>query len=370
MSSKYDDILKKRSKKLVSSLEKRENNINNIVNGFLTNPQKSTKYWNGVRSDLNKEYLAVNKIYSEWSKVNYPAFYDGVIKEQMKKANDLKNLTSTAKLSAVDLANTDMANQTKNIIVNSAIADMATGLALGKRDVFRLTRITQQTLISEGLIDKTIAEAYISGNLSINKTLKKSGTLANNLLNASEEGKYITIIDKNGNPRRYRITTYAELVTRTKWHEAQSRATMQTAANYGTDLVRVSNHNTTTEICQAYEGKIFSISGKSNQFASLDQAPPFHPNCLHYLTITFEETLKVSNTLQGQSDFSLGKTNRPPNQPFFIPNERRNNIVNRTIRDTRQTDIYKQSTPKQRKKLVSDKINSNLRKEALNQNAA
>ncbi|GAG70788.1 unnamed protein product, partial [marine sediment metagenome] len=96
---------------------------------------------------------------------------------------------------------------------------------------------------------------------------------------------------------KYRPHYYAEMVARTKFHQAHSQATLVQAQNYGTDLVEVSSHNTTTKICIPFEGNIYSIKGTHPVFPPLTDTAPFHPNCLHLIYPTFESGLIAQGIL-------------------------------------------------------------------------
>jgi len=93
------------------------------------------------------------------------------------------------------------------------------------------------------------------------------------------------------NDRYYRIDKYAKLVARTEMRFSQSDATVNTCNQYGNDLVQVSDHGTTTEICEEFEGETYSISGKDPDYPMLIAWPPFHPNCKHFLTPTSREAI-------------------------------------------------------------------------------
>ena len=93
------------------------------------------------------------------------------------------------------------------------------------------------------------------------------------------------------NDRYYRIDKYAKLVARTEMRFSQSDATVNTCNQYGNDLVLVSDHGTTTEICEEFEGEVYSISGKDSDYPLLIAWPPFHPNCKHFLTPTSKEAI-------------------------------------------------------------------------------
>lgn len=93
--------------------------------------------------------------------------------------------------------------------------------------------------------------------------------------------------------RRYQPRYYAEMVARTEMRKSQSHAVINSCKQYETDLVEVSDHGTTTPVCLNYEGKIFSISGHNPNYPYLDQEPPFHVNCQHFLYPTSPEAVET-----------------------------------------------------------------------------
>jgi hypothetical protein len=105
-----------------------------------------------------------------------------------------------------------------------------------------------------------------------------SATLAREL----ERDGVTGFVDRRG--ARWGLDTYSEMATRTTTREAMSAGTRNRMLETGQDLVTISSHGTTTEICIPYEGETFSISGKTEGYDVLDTWPPFHPNCLHVAT--------------------------------------------------------------------------------------
>jgi len=103
-------------------------------------------------------------------------------------------------------------------------------------------------------------------------------------------GKFIQI-----NGRNYRINKYAEMVSRTVFRAAQTDATVNMCEKYDNDLVRVSKHHPECEshVCQKYEGKVFSLFGKTKGFQLLEKRPPFHPNCMHNIRPTSIEAIRA-----------------------------------------------------------------------------
>ncbi|MFA5337656.1 MAG: phage minor capsid protein [Candidatus Omnitrophota bacterium] len=82
---------------------------------------------------------------------------------------------------------------------------------------------------------------------------------------------------------------------------------------YGIDLVQVDAHSGACEICQSYQGKVYSISGNDKDFPKLQERPPYHKGCRHIiLGITklnlesrgyYNEMVKLSNSSTKVKDF-------------------------------------------------------------------
>ncbi len=98
------------------------------------------------------------------------------------------------------------------------------------------------------------------------------------------------------------------------------------AINQDTDLIQVSSHNSVCELCQKYEGKIFSITGSDNRFPLLSDVPPFCDNCRHSIYVTFDSALEVSNTLRKYIEFSNDRAEKHPFDKHFIPISKRPKI--------------------------------------------
>ncbi len=362
--NKYDNKFKKKFAQLELSMSKHERNISLILNDFLTNPKQNQAYWNSIKVKLNQEYKSILKLNVEWASIEIPKIYRYVLTEQMIKAKKLKTITNTAQKSINRLLKSKNVQALQRVLAQSAIDDISTGLLLGRRDINRVIAQTRQTLISESIIDNALLREIERGNIAVSKILKRQGTVANRLMKAAKDNKFLTIIDKNKNPRQYRITDYTEMVYRTKWHVAQNEAVKTNNKNWDTDLIRVSNHNTTTEICQHYEGKIFSLTGKNKDFPIADQVPPYHVKCLHYITTTFKEALEVQGNYKEYSEFSKGKLNKPPGQETFIPIKKRNVIRDNAINKAKKTDKYMNARPRRKRIIIRDSVGNALRKAA------
>lgn len=297
----------------IKGLEKKIDRVSDRISRILVNAfssgNTSNAFWNKVRSDLRAEYKKLEKIYSDWAKEEIPKTYRRSVAAQMSRINNLKSVTNEAQKNITSLLKTNSSRVIQQILAADAIASYNQALAAGLNNVFRLTRVAQQTLINESIINREIIDALEQGNLrrGISGLSREFRTKLQQIV---PNQWYV-----QAGSKRYKPSFYAELLARTKFHEAQAQGTVITANNYNTDLVHVSTHNTTTEICQQYENKIFSLSGKDKRFPIIDQTSPFHPNCLHTMNVVFESQLVAANELNQFSNFSRGVPGSEPPRP-------------------------------------------------------
>jgi hypothetical protein len=90
-----------------------------------------------------------------------------------------------------------------------------------------------------------------------------------------------SFVDKSG--RRWALDTYARMVARTTSREAVTQATAARLLEVGRPDVTISDHDTTTPLCDRYEGNTYSLV-RGGRYRFLAELPPFHPNCKHVLT--------------------------------------------------------------------------------------
>ena len=86
------------------------------------------------------------------------------------------------------------------------------------------------------------------------------------------------------NGRRVQLDSYAEMVARTQTQQAYNQANWNRLAERGVDLTVISVHFPCSDLCEPHQGRVFSISGESGQYPSLEGAINdglFHANCKH-----------------------------------------------------------------------------------------
>jgi hypothetical protein len=301
----------------LSKLEKRlsvvEQNLFEISKTTATTKETSNLFWSRLLSQANREYEKARVIYAEWNKLNIPFFYDKNLRKQIKSIKEMK-FKPPEMVSWIKFKDNNVNVQTKASIVSTSVSDYVIGLDSGQKKLNRLFRSTQQLNITENELNKSITDGF-NEKRSFYGTKKR---LQEVLLQDALDKKYIVVIDKNGKPINYKVTSYAETVARTKLTESQSAGTVNLATAVGSDLVQVSSHNTKTPFDAQFEGKVYSLSGTDPDFPPATFLPPFHPNCIHTITIYFKEA-QPEKTLKEMSDFSKGKTETHPTRKSHVP---------------------------------------------------
>lgn len=97
--------------------------------------------------------------------------------------------------------------------------------------------------------------------------------------------------------RKWDPDRYVRMYARTRTRELQTQGIEDQMEEYGFDLVKISEHNDVDgmDICNEYEGNVYSLSGNHPDYPRLDQKPPFHPNCAHVETPWIEKYQKNQN---------------------------------------------------------------------------
>lgn len=274
---------------------------------------RRASFWINMRKQIEATYTQFASAFSSWTDKEIPAIYKRSMRNIASFIETNKAITATAQQTLNGILGSSATEQIVAGLISDANTTYAAALNAGQNNMLRITRATQQAIISERIVDATVAEAFNLGNLRKARSAL-TGIFNMQLLDAAADKQFV-----QAGRYKYRPSYYAELVTRTKFHDAQSYAAMNQARNYGTDLLQISSHNTKTAICLPYEGRIFSISGKDLRFPRLEDIPPFHPNCLHLSFPTFESAMEVEGTLDSFSAFSRGRIEKPPIPANFIP---------------------------------------------------
>lgn len=239
-------------------------------------------------AQVDAEIQALNVEARKWAKGNMMYGYEHGLH---LAEDDLKRLKVTKAVRFDSQIHKDAVT----LLVDNTTLDLLTANGTIKQQVTRFVRQTQQQVIEDSQISKRIAEGMIEG-----ETRKQiSDKILSDFTKQLDEGKFITV-----NGRNYDPEAYSRLVARSRFTEASNNANVNAALQYGVDLVQVSVNSGSCDICDEFQGKIFSISGNDPDFPALEDRPPYHPNCRHQLLPVTRESLEDRGTLAGQISFS------------------------------------------------------------------
>lgn len=272
-----------------SVIERSTRRIVGLVDEVTRNPKSGAAYWDAVAATIDREYNTMQMALQKWTRSVLPEEYRAQIADAVETMAKAERMTLKAAdvIASVETQKSIAAITAK--LGRDAVADMGKAILDGKAVVTRLTRATQQTLLDESILDSALGKAYANGDIrDFVEILVENRPETKAWYETVKNGQLVEV-----NGRHFTPDYYAELIARTRFHEVQSLATLDVAENVGSDLVVVSNHNTTTPMCQEHEGVVYSISGNDPEFPPLTDSPPFHPNCLHTLHVTFRWAVKM-----------------------------------------------------------------------------
>jgi hypothetical protein len=183
--------------------------------------------------------------------------------------------------------------------IAALVDDTSTAFIESVNGVNRSAQILLGRAYRQALTQK-IAKGMISGEAlaDIRKMLK--GVL--------EEQGLKALTDKGG--KTWDLDTYAEMLFRTKSVEARNRGLINRMAENDYDLVQVSSHLNSCELCYPWQGKILSVSGDTPGYDTLTKAEEgglFHPNCKHAINVLAPSIAKETQAY----DINTGKYGNP-----------------------------------------------------------
>lgn len=251
-----------------------------------------TKYRKELLTQVNKELaLLQSRATPLMESLIRQAYVQGIITVNRKLGIKMSSKEETVILKELSKVH----RKTINVFIQNKLGDLSdTHFFIGRQ-------------IKDG-IQKATEEA-VGLKLATNETLKECKK--NILRNFAENG--INAI-KTKNNRTIRLDAYADLVARSTVREVTNTATIKQVEELGYDLVKISSHTGACPICQKYEGRVYSISGKDKRFPKLDVVfssgyANIHPRCRHVL----EPYIETFN--------DVGKDIIKSNMPFQEPDK-------------------------------------------------
>lgn len=122
-----------------------------------------------------------------------------------------------------------------------------------------------RTRIAEGVLSTQSRKEIVDG---VKQQLRERGLTA--------------LTDRGG--KSWSIDRYADMLVRTKLTEARNTGLATRMLENKNDLVQVSINDSDHQVCLDWEGRILSLTGKTDGYPTVDEATNaglFHPNCKH-----------------------------------------------------------------------------------------
>lgn len=258
--------------------------------------------------DYEKQLKKLENIYSKAEQNLLQIITKKTVKNQSTDFYKTMLKEIQAELLRVQIASVNISKDVVNKIYLEALenslrslqVDIATGFTALHKDAIKIItdNLVQNFAEVNNMvgrqIDDTLREIGLdkaSNKFASGQTLKQmQKEVREKLLNENILG----IVCKNGKIIPY--TTYAELLCRSITAETQNTSVLNVAKEYDKDLVKMSYHNSSCEVCQKYEGKIYSISGKDKRYPYLKSIAGFakgynnlHPRCRHSFSIFIDK---------------------------------------------------------------------------------
>ncbi|MBC9785868.1 minor capsid protein [Heliobacterium chlorum] len=167
-----------------------------------------------------------------------------------------------------------LARERTEALINDTYTDLLMATQNTERKIKQLVR----NAVSETLRMKALEQM---GRRTIKKAIV--GDLTHKGLSAKLDSEaWVGIVDRIG--RRWNLSTYAEMVVRTKLTQAHIEGTRVEMMERGVDLAVISSHGA-QDACRTFEGMIISMHGLTSGYMNYDQVRAtgkiFHPNCQH-----------------------------------------------------------------------------------------
>jgi hypothetical protein len=161
-----------------------------------------------------------------------------------------------------------------------------------------------------------IAEGVVTGNTRIEIA---------NAIKAEFKNRGLTALtDKAG--RNWSLDRYADMLARTKLSEARNTGLANKMLENGNDLVQVSINGSSHKECADWEGKVLSLTGKTDGYPTVDEASSgglFHPNCKHVINVInvdlAKETYGWNSVTQ---EYEQGIIDNPSNNLSLMKDQR------------------------------------------------
>ena len=200
-----------------------------------------------------------------------------------------------------------------SVLAAAGVTEIPTMVGIDKRAIIELQKVFDNQ-IYDGInqvkknIHSVVRKMALEQKISGGKTSEKVSEAVEFL----SKQNIFTFEDKLG--RIYSLESYAEMAIKTIQSAAINKSVFNASLQLKNDLVKMSSHSTSCPICAMYQGRIYSITGKTKGYPPLSiinngavvQYSVLHPNCRHRFTAYIKEL-----------DDNVEENKKLSNQPFI-----------------------------------------------------
>lgn len=221
--------------------------------------------------------------------------------------------------------------------------------------------------VFKSLVDKfmqDLIENYESRKDTLSSGLDKEAYLSNYMDSYDKAQQTIPYFNKNGTIHSFHaIDSYCSMLFNTNLTRSAWNRTIYDAEVLEKDLVYLPAHTFACPKCMQYQGKIYSISGKSEKYPSVQTAlngGVGHPNCKHSFVLYWEDITDIQedkyNSDEWEEKYKIKQKIRALDREIFKANN--NAKIYEEIKDANKLQ-------KEKKKLKSYRAKRRQLKETL-----
>lgn len=250
---------------------------------------------------LEQELKAVYKMLDELKKAGESvsvemvtaAFSGGirVARKQLEAAGVIEKGTIVAEMGGVN----EKAMKVYSSMIGERLADVVTTAGRTTADIYRQLELD------------SILTGTVSGYETINSKIRE-------MEKTGEAQGLVAFVDRSG--REWNMGTYVEMLARTTVMKIHNEAVKNEFIAHGEDLVIISYHLPTCEMCKPWNGKIVSLTGATKDYPTMTEAEAdglFHPNCRHAFSLYipdkedegYTNELKLIDRVRGVNDLDM-----------------------------------------------------------------
>ena len=152
-------------------------------------------------------------------------------------------------------------------MIGDRLADVVTTVGRTTADIYRQLQLD------------SVLIGTVAGYETINTTIRQ-------MEKTGEAQGLVAFVDRSG--KQWNMSTYVEMLARTTVMKIHNEAVKNEFVAHGEDLVIISYHLPTCEMCKPWNGRIVSLTGATKGYPTMTDAEAeglFHPNCRHAFSL-------------------------------------------------------------------------------------